>query len=289
MGQLTLPIAIKQAYHLNQEFIDKSNSVKKISQTQKEIMFQEASLQGELRHPGIVNVYGISILKDDQFALITELVKGDSLEKILHFNKITLSIQEIITIAIQLADALAYCHHRGIVHKDIRSCNIIVSNDMIVKLCDFGGACRLYGNNYNCKYVSTSSVLEITPPEIISNILKNELKNELNKLNSVTEFFDVYSFAVLCWEMCTGEIIWSENHSINEIENQVLSGKRPLIPPHVPIPFANMINACWKQNPSDRPNFIKIFYMLHEMGGRLPLQTSHYNYFLSNNLPTLQT
>jgi tRNA A-37 threonylcarbamoyl transferase component Bud32 len=273
MGQLTLPVAIKKSSRLNQEIRDKSDIAREISQEQKEEMiFREASLQGALRHPGIVNVYGISILQDNQIALITELVKGDSLEKILHFKKITLSIHEIIIIAIQLADILAYLHHHGVVHRDIKSGNIIVSDDMIVKLCDFDWACKLKGDNYNCKYVLKGGFLAILAPEILS-----------NESNSITEFVDVYSFAFVCWEMCTGKRIWSEIN-INEIENQVLSGKRPIIPSHVPTLFANMIKACWEQNPAHRPNFITILYMLQEMGGKLPLHNSHRNYFSSNLL-----
>jgi serine/threonine protein kinase len=51
-------------------------------------------------------------------------------------------MQETITIATQLADALAYLHHRSVVHRDVKPGNILVSSDMIVKLCDFGLACR---------------------------------------------------------------------------------------------------------------------------------------------------
>lgn len=274
MGQLTLPVAIKTSRRLNQGIIDKSDIAREISQEQKEMIFREASLQGALRHPGIVNVYGISILKDDQVAIITELVKGDSLEDILHFKKITLSIQEIITIAIQLADALAYLHHHGVVHRDIKSGNIIVSNDMIVKLCDFEGACRLHGNNYNCKYSPKGGTVNITAPEILHPY----------SLNNITEFVDVYSFGFICWEMCTGEKIWLDLGDSEEVVNQVLSGKRPLIPHHVPTPFANMIKACWEHNPNHRPTFFTIYHMLHEMGGKLPLQTSHSAYFFLNNL-----
>jgi serine/threonine protein kinase len=271
MGQLTLPVAIKTSRHLNQRIRNKPDIAREISQEQKEMIFREASLQGSLRHPGIVNVYGISILKDDKVALITELVKGNSLEDILHLKKITLSIQEIITIAIQLADTLAYLHHHGVVHRDVKSGNILVSNDMIVKICDFEGACRLHGNNYNCKYSTEGGTLFILAPEILN-----------NELNCITEFVDVYSFAFVCWEMCTGKRVWSEI-DINEIKNQVLSGKRPIIPSYVPTLFANMIEACWKQNPAHRPNFFTIYHMLHEMGGKLPLQTSHGTYFFSNN------
>ena len=272
MGQLTLPIAIKKVDLLNKKSTSESNAAQEITQIQKDMIFKEASLQGALRHPGIVNVYGISILQDNQIALITELVKGDSLEDILHLKKISLSIQEIITIAIQLADALAYLHHNGVVHRDIKSSNIIVSDDMIVKLCDFELACKLHGNNYNCKYVLKGGFVAILAPEILR-----------KESNCITEFVDVYSFAFVCWEMCTGKRIWSE-FNIYEIENQVLSGKRPIIPSSVPTLFANMIKACWEQNSAHRPNFITILYMLQEMGGKLPLHNSHGNYFSSNNL-----
>jgi hypothetical protein len=142
MGQLTLPVAVKTARHHSQGSASVSDAARETSLKQEEQLFREASLQGALRHPGIVDALGICITEDGQVALITELVKGRSLEDILHTKKISLSMQETITIATQLADALAYLHHRSVVHRDVKPGNILVSSDMIVKLCDFGLACR---------------------------------------------------------------------------------------------------------------------------------------------------
>ena len=142
MGVLTLPVAVKTARRLGQGVASGSDAARETSLKQEEQLFREASLQGALRHPGVVSALGISILEGGQVALITELVKGRSLEDILHSKKISLSIQETVTIAIQLADALAYLHHRSVVHRDVKPGNILVSSDMIVKLCDFGLACR---------------------------------------------------------------------------------------------------------------------------------------------------
>jgi hypothetical protein len=142
MGQLTLPVAVKTARRQNQGAAAASETARETSLKQEEQIFREASLQGALRHPGVVASLGICVTQGGQVALITELVKGRSLEDILHTKKITLSMQETITIAIQLADALAYLHHRSVVHRDVKPGNILVSSDMIVKLCDFGLACR---------------------------------------------------------------------------------------------------------------------------------------------------
>jgi hypothetical protein len=140
MGQLTLPVALKTARRQVQG--GGGGADREISIKQEEQIFREASLQGSLRHPGIVNALGICITEGGQVALITELVKGRSLEDILHVKKISLSMHETITIAIQIADALAYLHHRSVVHRDVKPGNILISSDMNVKLCDFGLACR---------------------------------------------------------------------------------------------------------------------------------------------------
>jgi hypothetical protein len=141
MGRLTLPVAVKTARRHSQSAAG-AEAVRETSVKQEEQLFREASLQGSLRHPGVVSSLGICITAGGQAALITELVRGRSLEDIQHTKKITLSMHETITIAIQLADALAYLHHRSVVHRDIKPGNILVSSDMIVKLCDFGLACR---------------------------------------------------------------------------------------------------------------------------------------------------
>lgn len=142
MGQLTVPVAVKTARRLSQGSAGGPDAARETCLKQEEQLFREASLQGALRHPGIVSALGICITQGGQVALITELVKGRSLEDILHSKKIALSMQETITIATQLADALAYLHHRSVVHRDVKPGNILVSSDMIVKLCDFGLACR---------------------------------------------------------------------------------------------------------------------------------------------------
>jgi hypothetical protein len=142
MGRLTLPVAVKTARRQSQGSASASESAREMSLKQEEQIFREASLQGALRHPGVVSSLGICITETGQVALITELVRGRSLEDILHTKKIALSMPETIAIAIQLADALAYLHHRSVVHRDVKPGNILVSSDMIVKLCDFGLACR---------------------------------------------------------------------------------------------------------------------------------------------------
>lgn len=277
MGQLTLPVAVKTARRLGQGVGGGSDAAREISLKQEEQLFREASLQGALRHPGVVSALGISILEGGQVALITELVKGRSLEDILHSKKISLSIQETVTIAIQLADALAYLHHRSVVHRDVKPGNILVSSDMIVKLCDFGLACRYsmilrltlslhtnitqFFSRLFCRLQGRSS--DHVPRAGTPVYLAPETLS--NKSGSVNEPVDVYrcklagaalpaeltslffcSFAIVCWEMCTGQQIWSEL-IYSEMEKQVLSGNRPPIPPHVPSAFANMIRACWDQ------------------------------------------
>ena len=139
---MTLPVAVKTARRQGQGGGGGAEAARDASLKQEEQIFREASLQGSLRHPGVVRSLGICISEGGQVALVTELVQGRSLEDILHSKKIALSMLETISIAIQLADALAYLHHRSVVHRDVKPGNILVSSDMVVKLCDFGLACR---------------------------------------------------------------------------------------------------------------------------------------------------
>lgn len=141
-GYVTLPVAVKTARRQGQGGGGGAEAARDASLKQEEQIFREASLQGSLRHPGVVRSLGICISEGGQVALVTELVQGRSLEDILHSKKIALSMLETISIAIQLADALAYLHHRSVVHRDVKPGNILVSSDMVVKLCDFGLACR---------------------------------------------------------------------------------------------------------------------------------------------------
>lgn len=89
------------------------------------------------RHPNIVLMLA-AITTPPQLLLVMELVKEGTLFDLIHRRKIALSDGDKRKIALQLVTVIAYLHRMGIVHRDIKSHNILLDKSYNIKLCDFG-------------------------------------------------------------------------------------------------------------------------------------------------------
>lgn len=100
-----------------------------------ERFMKEAKAIGRLSHPGIVIVYDVGTDQNTIF-IAMEFLTGRPLDKII--KERTLSLEEIVDLGIQAAEALNYAHEKGIVHRDVKPSNILVSENLKVKITDFG-------------------------------------------------------------------------------------------------------------------------------------------------------
>ena len=96
---------------------------------------QEARLASSLNHPNIITIYEIDGASVPPF-IASELVGGETLRR--RFSRTPLTLREALDIAIQVASALAAAHRAGVVHRDIKPENVMVREDGIVKVLDFG-------------------------------------------------------------------------------------------------------------------------------------------------------
>ena len=99
---------------------------------------KEIEVLNQLRHPNIVLYMGVSIDPNNFYYMVTEYVSRGSLFELLHQKKIILDDDRIIKVAKQVAMALHYLHKKKILHCDLKSQNILLHEDWLVKLCDFG-------------------------------------------------------------------------------------------------------------------------------------------------------
>ncbi|MDL4819089.1 serine/threonine-protein kinase [Actinomadura opuntiae] len=99
---------------------------------------REAEAAAALQHPGITVVFDVGRTDDGLAYLVMELLEGEDLRTVVRRHPGGLPVGEAVAFAVQLADALAAAHSRGIVHRDIKPANLFVLADGRLKLCDFG-------------------------------------------------------------------------------------------------------------------------------------------------------
>ena len=151
---------------------------------------QEARSAGGLSHPNIVSVYdyGTDGADGDQY-IVMELVSGSDLATILRDRR-TLSTDDAVRVAIGVAGALEVAHRKGIVHRDVKPGNILITDAGDVKVTDFGIARAVAEASMTVTGTTLGSVHYFSP--------------EQARGDEVTGASDVYSLAIVLYEMLTG-------------------------------------------------------------------------------------
>jgi len=132
------------------------------NEEQKTRFVYEAQAASSLDHPNICNIHEINETEDGQMFIAMTFYEGETLRK--KIARGILPIEEAIDIAIQISQGLAKTHERGIVHRDINSSNIMVTNDGVVKILDFGLA-KISGTPKITKTGTTLGTIAYMSPE----------------------------------------------------------------------------------------------------------------------------
>jgi serine/threonine-protein kinase len=150
----------------------------------------EARIAASLQHPNIVTVYEAG--QDGEFVFMAmEYVEGQDLATLLR-ERGRFHPDEAIAILKAMASALDYAHQRGVIHRDVKPSNVLVSRDGVVKLMDFGIA-RVIGGERHTK----TGVLVGTP---------EYMAPELWEGKEADKMADLYALGVMAYEMLTGEV-----------------------------------------------------------------------------------
>ena len=138
--------------------------------------------------------------------------------------------------------AFSFIHQNGIVHRDIKSHNILIDENYNVKVCDFGLAKPFSELNWgNGQFCGTPAYMA---PELF-------LKKGYD------EKIDIYSFGTLIWEILVRKIPF-EGFELIDIKNRILSEEKLYLPKTIPAEWACIINSCRSLDPNKRPSFSEI-------------------------------
>ncbi|XP_075484107.1 serine/threonine-protein kinase EDR1-like [Primulina tabacum] len=208
----------------------------------------EVEIMLSLRHPNVVLLMGAVTLPPNM-SILTELLPRGSLYKLLHRPHIQIDEKRRIKMALDVAKGMNYLHtrHPIIVHRDLKTPNLLVDKNWVVKVSDFGMS-RLQHHTF-LSSKSVAGTAEWMAPEV----LRNEQSNEKS---------DVYSFGVILWELATLRVPWTELNSMQVVGAVGFQGRHLNIPPTVDPPVADIIRECWNSNAQARPSFGQIINRL---------------------------
>lgn len=200
---------------------------------------KEAKAIGRLSHHGIVSVYDIGV-DHGTIYIAMELLQGSSLNGI--FNQKKLSVEQIIEIISQVGEALDYAHRNGIIHRDIKPTNIIITPEGQAKITDFGIA-----------HIEDTSAHQQTQ---IGDILgtPSYMSPEQFEGKPVDNRSDLYSLGVILYELITGIRPFTGDHTVALF--RAITQEAPVDPAKInqaiPAELSRLVMKSISKSPADR-------------------------------------
>lgn len=210
---------------------------------------QEARSACMLNHPNIVTIYELGDVNGRQY-IAMELVRGDTIRELLAAGPIP--FRKTIDIAAQVADALAKAHEVGLVHRDLKPDNLIVSADGVVKILDFGLAKLFAAGRVEPSDVSTR-VGPLTEPGTLLGTIGYMSPEQMTD-GAVDFRSDQFSFGTVLYEMVTGRPAFAAR-SHGEKMAAILRDEPPRFDAklnQVPAPFFWIVERCLAKDPKGR-------------------------------------
>ncbi len=204
----------------------------------------EVQFMAKLHSPNIVHFYGYSLSPNR--CIVMEYMSNGSLYSVLHSNK-PLEWPLRLQIATDAAKGLAFLHHENILHRDIKSLNVLLDNSYKAKLTDFGLSKVKAETKSHALATKTNSkdsvgTIQWMAPELFS------------RRAIFTQKSDIYSLGVTFWELASRSIPFSDALDASLIKDWVKEGDREDIPVDCPPAFGTLIQQCWDGEPSKRPD-----------------------------------
>ncbi|KAI7842018.1 hypothetical protein COHA_004219 [Chlorella ohadii] len=209
----------------------------------------EAAVMSRMRHPNQGSLYDCLAAGREQAAAAAQL-----------------TWRRRLAMAVDAAAGLLYLHRRSIIHRDVKSPNLLVDEHFRVKVADFNLSKLLEGARPEASLTSAAATNPIwLAPEVLSG-------------GSATAASDVYSFGLVLFELLTWRFPWTfAQMSPIQIGATVRQGGRPEVPPREALPgpdtaswagldaYVQLMRDCWAQRPGDRPTFDEVVGRLRRL------------------------
>ncbi|XP_067272821.1 tyrosine-protein kinase SRK2 [Pseudorasbora parva] len=219
---------------------------------------REAQMMKKLRHPKLIQLYAVCTLEEPIY-IVTELMShGSLLEHLQKDRGASLHMSDQIELGSQVAAGMAYLELQNYIHRDLAARNVLVGDNNVCKVADFGLA-RVFqmdndedsGENVYEAKEGTKFPVKWTALEAIHE-------------NKFTIKSDVWSFGILLYEIVTfGQMPYPTMTNFQVVQ-QLPKGYRMPCPPSCPKFLYEIMCECWKENPADRPTFETLQWKLED-------------------------
>jgi serine/threonine protein kinase len=223
-----------------------------LSPIEVEMFRREVAAMAVLKHPSLVRFCGYTT--EYPFYVLTEYMRNGSLSDYLERNPGGLSPTERTLIAQDVARGMEYLHGRGIIHRDLKSSNILLDQRRRGRICDFG-LIRMKSSDPMTGMIGTSHWMA---PEVL---LSSPFYDEK---------VDVFSFGVVLWELLTSRRPYQGEDILTLIVDVTERQKRPEIPDSCPEGLRTLIERCWQADAKLRPSFHEIVAKLSDADCQFP-------------------
>jgi len=205
---------------------------------------REARLASALDHPNIATIYDVGET-DGVSYIVMQFVEGGTLKEVIGGRPVELNAA--LSIAIQIADGLVVAHSRGIIHRDIKPTNIIVTDSGQVKVLDFGLA-KMLGQDEN--FATEHTMTEVGVPYGTMGYGSPEQATG----EKVDHRTDIFSLGVIVYEMATGQAPFKGRHRIEVLHAVINATPRPIaeLNPRAPAALQQLIDRALAKAAEDR-------------------------------------
>jgi serine/threonine protein kinase len=202
---------------------------------------QEAEHHWKLRHQNVVTLYGVCI-EPERYCMVMELMPDGSLYKLLHSKK-EISWLRRLDISKQIAIGLEYLHSQKIIHRDLKSLNVLIKGQE-AKLADFGlSKLKIETNSTIVVQQAGGGSLYWLAPEL------------MRRRGTYSELSDIYAMGMVFWEICSRKTPFEDSAGNRDLIIQFIKdGDLDDVPPETPQDFATLIKQCRTRIPSERPS-----------------------------------
>ena len=197
-------------------------------------------------HPNIIEMFGLCSDKYVTF-IVMELAVNGSLFGYLHAEKKAPSVNQSLAWALDVARGMKHLHDHDIIHRDLKSANVLFTSAWVAKLCDFGTARKLTQTTTT----EQSGTYRWMAPEI--------MRSPSAKINKQC---DLFSYGMVLFELFANEIPYSDLNDNIEVLLSVHKGIRPPVPSTLPPYLQDLLRSCWEEDPHLRPTFNDFVYKI---------------------------